>query len=86
MATDVYGKAMAYYAKGWWKLAHLRALVGKGLLTKAQVGEITGTAEDGADLSTMTKAELLDYAAAHGVTASASWTKAEIIEAIEGAE
>jgi len=34
------------------------------------------------DLSTMTKAELIDYANEHGVEVSESWTKAEIIEAI----
>ena len=37
-------------------------------------------------LSEMTKAELLEYAAGHGVETYESWTKAEIIAAIEGAE
>ena len=39
----------------------------------------------GPDLSSMTKSELLAYAQEHGVEAYESWTKAEIIAAIEGA-
>lgn len=38
----------------------------------------------GPDLSSMTKAELLAYAQEYGVEAYESWTKAEIIAAIEG--
>ena len=37
-------------------------------------------------LEDMTKAELLAYAQEHGIEAYESWTKAEIIAAIEGAE
>ena len=37
------------------------------------------------DLSAMTKAELLEYAQEHGVEVYESWTKAEIVAAIEGA-
>ena len=37
------------------------------------------------DLSAMTKAELLEYAQEHGVEVYESWTKAEIIAAIEAA-
>lgn len=36
------------------------------------------------DFSSMTKAELLEYCEAHGIEAYESWTKAEIIAAIEG--
>ena len=47
---------------------------------------ISETAPENAsqDFSSMTKAELLEYCAAHGITAYESWTKAEIIAAIEG--
>lgn len=38
------------------------------------------------DFSSMTKAALLDYCAAHNIEARESWTKAEIIAAIEGTE
>lgn len=38
------------------------------------------------DYSAMTKAELLEEAANRGVEAYESWTKAEIIAALEGAE
>ena len=38
--------------------------------------------EEMPDLSTMTKAELIDYANEHGIEVSESWTKAEIIDAI----
>jgi hypothetical protein len=37
-----------------------------------------------ADISDMTKAELLDEAARREVDVASSWTKAEIIEALEG--
>lgn len=44
----------------------------------------TASLDDGVDLTAMTKAELLAYAADHGVTGvSSSMTKAKIIEAIE---
>ena len=50
--------------------------------------EMPTEAAEGAsqDFSAMTKAELLEYCEAHGITAYESWTKAEIIAAIEGAE
>lgn len=38
------------------------------------------------NFSSMTKAALLEYCAAHNIEARESWTKAEIIAAIEGAE
>lgn len=38
------------------------------------------------DFSGMTKAELLEYCAGHDIEAYESWTKAEIIAAIEGAQ
>lgn len=45
------------------------------------------TEPDTVDLSSMTKAQLLEYAAEHGVYGvSDSMTKAEIIAAIEAAE
>lgn len=40
----------------------------------------------GPDLSAMTKAGLLALCEERGITAYESWTKAEIIAAIEGAE
>jgi uncharacterized protein YunC (DUF1805 family) len=45
----------------------------------------TATTDEAAetDLDKMTKAELLAYAEAHGVEATESMTKAEIVEAIE---
>lgn len=44
----------------------------------------TASLEDAVDLTAMTKAELLAYAADHGVTGvSSSMTKAKIIETIE---
>lgn len=42
--------------------------------------------EEPADLEGMTKAELIEYAQSIGVEVRESWTKAEIIAAIEGAE
>lgn len=43
-------------------------------------------AEEPADLEGMTKAELIEHAQFIGVEVRESWTKAEIIAAIEGAE
>ncbi len=40
---------------------------------------------DGTDLPDMTKAELLGYCEEHGIEAYASWSKGEIIAAIEAA-
>ena len=51
---------------------------------EALLGE-WGWEPDTPDLSSMTKAELLAYAQEHGVEAYESWTKAEIIAAIEAA-
>lgn len=82
---SLFEKARRYYEKGWWTLATLEALVTKGKLTPGQVAEITGTAEE-IDFSAMTKAELLAYCSEHGIEAYESWTKAEIVAAIEGAE
>lgn len=39
---NVVDKAKEYYARGWWTLDALMALVNKGKLTGAQVAEITG--------------------------------------------
>lgn len=82
---NLFEKARRYYERGWWTLSTLETLVSKGKLTSAQVAEITGTVEE-IDLSTLTKAELLAYAQEHGIEAYESWTKAEIVAAIEGAE
>lgn len=38
--------------------------------------------EEEPDLSSMTKAELLEYAAAHGIGVKSSMLKADILEAI----
>jgi len=38
-------KAARYYAKGWWSLANLEALVEKGKLTEDAVRSITGCDE-----------------------------------------
>lgn len=46
---------------------------------------ITPVNADSPDLSAMTKAELVAYAEDHGIEVSSSWTKAEIIAAIEAA-
>jgi hypothetical protein len=43
-----------------------------------------GSSSAGAGLSDMTKAELIDEAARREVDVAQSWTKAEIIEALEG--
>ena len=43
-------------------------------------------AEEEPDLEGMTKAELIEYAESIGVEVRESWTKAEIIAAIEGDE
>lgn len=54
--------------------------------TPEQAVEEQAADEPTADLSTMTKAELLALAAERGVDAYESWTKAEIIAALEGGE
>lgn len=48
--------------------------------------EEEGEVDESPDLSTMTKAELLEEAENQGVDASSTMTKVEIIDAIEGAE
>ena len=45
MAVNIYEKAALYYAKGWWTLANLEALVAKGKLTEEQVLSIIGADE-----------------------------------------
>ena len=86
---NIYEKAGEYYARGWWSLDALKALARKGKLTGAQVAAIVGaeTLEAGAvDLESMTKHELYVYAKERGITVYESWTKAEIVAAIEGSE
>lgn len=94
---NLFEKARRYYEKSWWTLATLEALVEKGKLTQEQVAEITCTSTEAesepsetpeqaeTDLSAMAKAELLAYAQERGIEAYESWTKAEIIAAIESA-
>lgn len=43
-------------------------------------------AEETVDYSSMTKTQLLDLAEQRGIEASSSWTKSEIIAALEGSE
>mgnify|MGYP002623282185 CR=1 FL=1 len=89
MAVNVYKKAALYYARGWWSLAQLEALEDRGVLTAAQIAEIIGSdyAQDGEpDLESMTKHQLRQYAEARGIAVYESWTKAEIIAAIQGAD
>lgn len=61
------------------------AVEGAGAETSAGAAEAEIEAAEGAsqDFSGMTKAELLEYCEAHGIEAYESWTKAEIIAAIE---
>lgn len=70
------------------------AVEGAGAETSAEAAEIAAEAAEGEstesenasrDFSGMTKAELLEYCAEHGIEAYESWTKAEIIAAIEAA-
>lgn len=58
---------------------------GAGAETSAEAAEAAIEAAEGAsqDFSGMTKAELLEYCEAHGIEAYESWTKADIIAAIE---
>lgn len=108
---NVVDKAKEYYARGWWTLDALMALVNKGKLTGAQVAEITAVMPDEAaetpeqeapesaedaeepapetstppDYEAMTKHDLFEWAEAHGITVYESWTKAEIVAAIQAA-
>ena len=42
MATNIEEMAARYYARGWWTLANLKALVAKGKLTEEAVRRIVG--------------------------------------------
>lgn len=87
MATGVYEKAARYYAKGWWTIGALEALARKGVLTAAQVSAIVGVeyGDELPDYDSMTKHELYEWAEARGITVYESWTKADIVAAIQAA-
>ena len=91
MASNVYAKAAEYYAKGLWSIGQLEALARKGKLTWPQVGSIVGADGTGQeqptppDYDSMTKHELYEWAEARGITVYESWTKADIVAAIQAA-
>lgn len=70
-----------------WDERRVRLAVEKGCITQADYEEVVGVPySDGEpNLESMTKHQLYLYAAAHGVTAYESWTKQQIIAAIQGA-